>query len=94
MMRLPSETDFRCCGCGRASIDQVKPCDCPTMVGGRGSVPGREYVVFKTVTQARRLALSQLIKTRLIGVHPEDQDLVLEDHDWFEIVAALEGVAP
>lgn len=92
--RLPSSADFRCCGCGAASLDGVKPCGCPTMVGARVGHPICEYVVFKTQTQARRLALSGLIKTRLLGVRPEDQDLVLDDHDWIEIVAALEGAAP
>jgi hypothetical protein len=91
--RLPSSEDFRCCGCGAAAFDGVKPCGCPTMVGARGGFSQREYVVFKTETQARRLALSNLIKTHLLGVRPDDQDLVLEDHDWMEIVAALEGAA-
>lgn len=84
---------FRCCGCGKAALGRVKPCDCPTMVGSiwrDGAKP--EYVVFISQIAARRLALSELIKTRLLGVHPEDQDLVLEDGDWADIVAALEGV--
>lgn len=83
---------LRCCGCGKAAVGRVKPCDCATMVGFRDHGAGRhEYIVFISQTAARRLALSELIKTRLLGVHPEDQDLVLEDGDWAEIVAALEG---
>lgn len=39
------------------------------------------------------LALAELIKTRLLGVRPDDQDLVLEDEDWRLIIAALEGPA-
>lgn len=85
---------LRCCGCGKRANGRVKPCDCPTMVGGRDKEDGhREYIVFITATDARRLALSDLIKTRLLGVKPEDQDLTLEDSDWAEIVAALEGAS-
>lgn len=84
---------FRCCGCGKVAHDRVKPCNCYTMVGARDKAGGgSEYIVFISHTAARRLALSDLIKTRLLGVHPEDQDLVLEDGDWADIVAALEGV--
>lgn len=90
-LRLPQATDFRCCGCGTASFDGVKPCECVTMVGSRWTNGKPEYLVFKTKVQAQRLALSALIKTRLLGVKPEDQDLVLEDGDWMTIVAALEG---
>lgn len=34
-------------------------------------------------------ALSELIAHRLLGVRPEDQDLVLEDDDWRLIIDAL-----
>lgn len=44
--------------------------------------------------RAARLALSETIKTRILGVRPEDQDVVLEDDDWFHIIAALEGDRP
>lgn len=40
--------------------------------------------------QASRTALSEIIKTRLLGVRPEDQDITLEDADWMEIIATLE----
>jgi len=33
--------------------------------------------------------LADLIETRLISVHPDDQDLVLEDDDWRTILTAL-----
>ncbi|MDO8800036.1 hypothetical protein [Phenylobacterium sp.] len=36
-------------------------------------------------------ALATLIKDRLLGVRPDDQDLVLEDHDWEMVIAALEA---
>lgn len=94
-MRLPTKDDYRCCGCGQAALDEVKPCNCVTMVGARDGVDGRrQYVVLKTQKQARREALSALIRERILGVRPEDQDLVLEDEDWMEIVAALEGDRP
>jgi hypothetical protein len=38
---------------------------------------------------ATRDSLVHLIETRLLGVAPDDQDLVLEDHDWRRIIAAL-----
>ncbi|MGN6539159.1 MAG: hypothetical protein ACTHKQ_25960 [Mesorhizobium sp.] len=92
---LPSSTNFRCCGCGKAAVGQVKPCDCVTMVGARDDADGRrEYIVFTSQKAANRLALSQLIKTRILGIEPDSQDLVLEDADWAEIVAALEGDRP
>lgn len=34
--------------------------------------------------------LSDLIRTRLLGVHPDEQDLQLDDDDWRVILAALE----
>lgn len=34
-------------------------------------------------------SLAELIETRLLGVEPDDQDLVLEDDDWRTILAAL-----
>lgn len=33
--------------------------------------------------------LARLIETRLLGVDPDSQDLVLDDHDWRRILAAL-----
>lgn len=35
------------------------------------------------------LALAEIIRTRLLGVHPDEQDVVLEDDDWRIILAAL-----
>ena len=95
-MNATAKTDlYRCCGCGMAAPGNVKPCDCATMVGGRDKEDGRrEYIVLMSRKAARRLELSGLIKTRLLGIHPEDQDLVLEDGDWAEIVASLEGDRP
>lgn len=39
-------------------------------------------------------ALADLIETRLFGVAPDDQDLVLEDDDWRTILAALRTPRP
>lgn len=36
-----------------------------------------------------RLRLSETIRTKLLGVAPEDQGVVLEDSDWRIILAAL-----
>lgn len=36
-----------------------------------------------------REKLSETIKTRLLGVEPDEQDVVLEDNDWRMILAAL-----
>ncbi|UTC28693.1 hypothetical protein MARCHEWKA_01800 [Brevundimonas phage vB_BpoS-Marchewka] len=36
--------------------------------------------------------LASYIRTRLIGVHPDDQDLILEDPDYQRLLAALEAV--
>ena len=83
---------YRCCGCGLAARDLVKPCDCPTQVGALYRDGERtQYAVFTSATAARRMALSNLIKERLLGVPPDGQDLELEDAEWAEIVAALEG---
>ena len=38
---------------------------------------------------AGREALSKIIRQRLLGVAPDDQDVVLEDDDWRLILAAL-----
>ena len=35
--------------------------------------------------------LARLIETRLLGVEPDSQDLVLDDFDWQRIIAALEA---
>lgn len=90
-MKLPSSNDFRCCGCGAASIDEVKPCECITMVGARGPHDARDYTVFKTRLQAEREKLSDIIKADILGVHPEDQAVVLEERDWMLIIGALEA---
>lgn len=90
-----AEQVWRCCGCGAAAMGRVKPCNCPTGVGGRDNAAGyREYIVFLSLHEARCLEISDLIKTRLLGVAPDDQDLVLEDSDWAHIIQALERVAP
>jgi hypothetical protein len=41
----------------------------------------------RPATDSRRLA--ETIRTKLLGVVPEDQDVVLEDSDWHMILAAL-----
>lgn len=35
--------------------------------------------------------LAAMIRTRLLGVRPDDQDLALEDQDWRLIISALEA---
>lgn len=37
----------------------------------------------------KREKLSETIKTRLLGVEPDEQDVILEDDDWRMILAAL-----
>lgn len=39
---------FRCCGCGLASPDEWKPCDCTTGVGYRIVRGKTDYLNFKT----------------------------------------------
>ncbi|USN15920.1 hypothetical protein PAPPERLAPAPP_01780 [Brevundimonas phage vB_BpoS-Papperlapapp] len=36
--------------------------------------------------------LAGFIRTRLIGVRPDDQDLILDDHDYQRLLDALEAV--
>lgn len=36
------------------------------------------------------MALHSLIETRLLNVHPDDQDVVLEPKDWSLIMRALD----
>jgi len=63
------------------------------MVGAYDDAEGtRHYVVLMSRERAERMDLSSLIKTRLLGIAPEDQDLALDNDDWMRIVAALEGV--
>lgn len=81
-----------CCGCGKEAVGGVKPCDCATGCGWRKGEPGS--VVLISRLHARRNELADLIKTRLIGIDPDSQDLILKNHDWHEIVSALEGTRP
>lgn|GEM_PF-5363365 len=37
--------------------------------------------------------LARLIRTKFIGIEPDCQDMVLEDHDWQIIVSVLEGLS-
>lgn len=36
---------YLCCGCGKAAVDQVKPCDCPTMIGYLKSDPSKQVIL-------------------------------------------------
>jgi hypothetical protein len=83
-----SDEPYRCCGCGAVSLDNVKPCGCATGLGYRPSNL-KDVIRFATKDENDNLKLAQLIETRLVGVHHEDQDLVLEDPDWRLIIAAL-----
>lgn len=75
--------DWKCSGCGKPSPDRLRTCDCPTncLSGSKGSAlkidPAPHF-------------LAETIRTRILGVPPEEQDVVLEDHDWRLILNALE----
>lgn len=88
-----SDEPYRCCGCGTPSLDGVKPCECPTGLGYRLDAKGHPNDIVRFITPDERAdaKLAQLIRTRLLGVDPGDQDLELEDHDWERIIAALDG---
>lgn len=83
---------YRCCGCGAISETGIKPCDCPTGLGYRLDAKGspNDIVGFMTAKARDAAELAHLIRTRLLGVDPDDQDLELEDHDWQLIIDVLE----
>lgn len=81
-----NEQDWKCCGCGKPSPNRERVCDCPTNCVSQGN-----RSAWKVDPGARRL--SETIRTRLLGVKPEDQDVVLEDADWNIILTALDGAA-
>lgn len=74
---------WTCMGCGIASPNRVRACYCPTNCVSNGS--GKS--AWKIEPEPYRLA--ETIRTRLLGVRPEDQDVVLEDKDWLLILQAL-----
>jgi hypothetical protein len=77
-------TEWKCSGCGKPSPDRFRICDCPTncvsdMIG---------KTAWKIDPAPRRLA--ETIRTLILGIAPEDQDVVLEDADWRLILELLE----
>lgn len=51
--------------------------------------PSPQANTIAAAEQKERHDLANLIKARLLNVHPDDQDLELEDEDWTRICAAL-----
>jgi hypothetical protein len=40
--------------------------------------------------ELKKLTLQQVIRQRIIGVHPDDLETRLDDDDWERVVAALD----
>jgi uncharacterized protein (DUF1499 family) len=74
---------WKCSGCGIASPNRFRMCDCPTNCVSNGA--GKSE--WKIEPEPYRLA--ETIRTKLLGVAPEDQGVVLEDSDWQIILKAL-----
>lgn len=79
-----SEMGWNCIGCGKQSPDRVRACGCQTNVVRQDS-GGSAWKVDPDMHR-----LSETIRTRLLGVKPEDQDVVLEDADWLLILNCLD----
>lgn len=64
----------------------------PTVQGGEdlGSSPKSAIPV---AAEGEVATLIETIRSRLLGIHPDSQDVVLEDSEWNLILAALEGSA-
>lgn len=75
-------TDWKCSGCGAPTPDRVRCCECPT------SCVSREGESAWKIEPGPHI-LAETIRTRLLGVRPEGQDVVLEDTDWRIILDAL-----
>jgi hypothetical protein len=82
----PNTMGWVCAGCGVPSPEQERSCACPTNVVLRGPIERREQAWKREPGVAK---LSNTIRTRILGVRPEDQDVVLEDADWQTILTAL-----
>ncbi|USN13852.1 hypothetical protein KABACHOK_00150 [Brevundimonas phage vB_BpoS-Kabachok] len=76
-------------------VDQVaRP---PRCIGAGGDPldPGQDTQHRVSMTSApptQADILAGFIRTRLIGVRPDDQDLILDDHDYQRLLDALEAV--
>jgi hypothetical protein len=79
--------DWKCSGCGTPTPDRIRVCDCPTNCVSNGN--GKS--AWKIDPWPNRLA--ETIRTKILGVRPEDQDVVLEDADWLLILKLLESAA-
>ncbi|MCW2228067.1 hypothetical protein M2238_002192 [Bradyrhizobium elkanii] len=76
-------TDWKCSGCGVPTPNRVRCCNCPTNCISDGQGNGAWKI------EAGPSKLAETIRTKLLGVRPEDQDVVLEDSDWRLILTAL-----
>ena len=74
--------DWKCSGCGKPTPDRIRCCECPT-----NCVSGSQGSAWK-IEPAPHL-LAETIRSKILGVAPEDQDTVLEDSDWHLILNAL-----
>lgn len=74
---------WKCCGCGKPSPGRFRICDCLTTCVSDDS--GKSAWKIDPIPHK----LAETIRTKLLGVRPEDQDVVLEDADWQVILAAL-----
>lgn len=79
-------TDWKCTGCGKPTPNRVRNCDCPSGVVYRSDGPTE----WKLAPDLYRL--SKTIRTKLLGVRPEDQDVVLDDDDWRLILETIDQV--
>lgn len=76
-------SEWKCSGCGIASPNRVRSCECPTGAVRRSNGEGAWKI------EPNIAALVETIQTRLLGIRPDDQDVVLEDDDWRLILTAL-----
>jgi hypothetical protein len=85
---MTTPLDWKCAGCGAPSPDRFRSCRCPTncVTIGHG-----KKSAWKIEPEPHRLA--ETIRSRLLGIKPEDQDVVLEDSDWKLILAGLNFIA-
>lgn len=76
------DSAWTCSSCGKPSPNRFRVCDCPT-----NCVSFNGKSAWKIESGPHKLA--ETIRSRLLGVAPEDQDVVLEDADWRLILTAL-----
>lgn len=81
---VAASDEWTCSGCGKPSPGRFRICDCLTNCVSNGK--GKSAWKIDPIPHK----LIETIRTKLLGVAPEDQDVVLEDADWRVILAALE----